>query len=98
MPRSVTRTEARASPAPALSTFAVLSFSQRTADIGDPALQYGRYGCRKIAAPLRRAGWLVSDKRVARIWRREGLKAPVGQPKCGRQLVVGGPMERRAAD
>jgi hypothetical protein len=25
---------------------------------------------------LRRAGWLVNDKRVERIWRREGLKVP----------------------
>ena len=38
------------------------------------ARQYGRYGYRKIAALLRRAGWLVNDKRVERIWRREGLK------------------------
>jgi transposase InsO family protein len=45
------------------------------------ARQYGRYGYRKIAALLRDAGWLVNDKRVARIWRREGLKVPKKQPK-----------------
>lgn len=32
---------------------------------------------------LRRAGWLVNDKRVERIWRREGLKVPAGQPRRG---------------
>jgi putative transposase len=33
---------------------------------------------------LRRAGWVVNRKRVARIWRREGLKVPQKQPKKGR--------------
>ena len=28
-------------------------------------------------------GWLVNDKRVERIWRREGLKVPYKQPKRG---------------
>ena len=48
------------------------------------AEQYGRYGYRKISALLKAAGWLVNDKRVERIWRREGLKVPVKQPKRGR--------------
>ena len=39
-----------------------------TADIVALARQYGRYGYRKIAELLRRAGWLVNDKRVERIW------------------------------
>jgi transposase InsO family protein len=39
---------------------------------------------RKIAALLRDAGWVVNDKRVERIWRREGLKVPAKQPKRGR--------------
>jgi len=30
------------------------------------------------------AGWVVNDKRVERIWRREGLKVPQKQPKRGR--------------
>ena len=55
-----------------------------TADIIELARQYGRYGYRKIAALLRDAGWLVNDKRVERIWRREGLKVPAKQPKRGR--------------
>jgi transposase InsO family protein len=43
-----------------------------TADIIELARQYGRYGYRKIAELLRNAGWVVNDKRVERIWRREG--------------------------
>ena len=46
--------------------------------------QYGRYGYRRIAALLRDAGWQVNDKRVERLWRREGLKVPMKQPKKGR--------------
>ena len=55
-----------------------------TADIIELARLYGRYGYRKIAALLRDAGWLVNDKRVERIWLREGLKVPSKQPKRGR--------------
>ena len=33
---------------------------------------------------LRDAGWHVNHKRVARIWRREGLKVPQNQKKKGR--------------
>jgi putative transposase len=56
------------------------------ADIVELARQYGRYGYRKIAELLRQASWLVNDKRVERIWRREELKVPGRQPKrhaCG---------------
>jgi putative transposase len=52
--------------------------------------QCGRYGYRKIAALLRDAGWLVSDARVERIWRREGLKVPQKQPKRGRLWLANG--------
>ena len=39
---------------------------------------------------LRQAGWSLSDGRVERIWRREGLKVPQMQPKRGRLwLAVG---------
>jgi putative transposase len=55
-----------------------------TADLIELARKYGRYGYRKISALLRTAGWLVNDKRVERIWRREGLKVPKKQPKRGR--------------
>ena len=33
---------------------------------------------------LRGAGWQVSDGRIERLWRREGLKVPRKQPKKGR--------------
>jgi transposase InsO family protein len=52
-----------------------------TADIIALATQYGRYGYRRITALLRAAGWVVNFKRVERIWRREGLKVPLKQPK-----------------
>jgi transposase InsO family protein len=55
-----------------------------TADLIELARRYGRYGYRKIGALLKAAGWLVNDKRVERIWRREGLKVPAKQPKRGR--------------
>jgi hypothetical protein len=62
-----------------------------TADIVELARQYGRYGYRKIAELLRTtAGWVVNDKRVERIWRREGLKVPAKQPKRSRLWLADG--------
>jgi len=61
-----------------------------TADLIELARQYGRYGYRKISALVRAAGWLVNDKRVERIWRREGLKVPAKQPKRGRLWLADG--------
>ena len=55
-----------------------------TAAIIHLASQYGRYGYRRVTALLRVEGWHVNHKRVERIWRREGLKVPVKQPKRGR--------------
>ena len=55
-----------------------------TAAIVALALQYGRYGYRRITALLRRDGWTINVKRVERIWRREGLKVPARQPKRAR--------------
>jgi transposase InsO family protein len=55
-----------------------------TAAIIDLASEYGRYGYRRVTALLRAQGWHVNHKRVARIWRREGLKVPAKQPKKGR--------------
>ncbi len=52
--------------------------------------QYGRYGYRRIAALLRHAGWSVSDGRIERLWRREGLKVPMKQPKKGRLWLADG--------
>ena len=55
-----------------------------TTDIIKLAREYGRYGYRRIAVMLENAGWQVNVKRVERIWRREGLKVPIKQPKRGR--------------
>ena len=46
--------------------------------------QYGRYGYRRVHALLQAQGWQVSHGRVARIWRREGLRVPHKQPKRSR--------------
>ena len=54
------------------------------ADMIELARQYGRYGYRRLAALLRDAGREVNDKRVERLWKREGLKVPAKQPKKGR--------------
>jgi putative transposase len=48
------------------------------------AEQFGRYGYRRITTLLRDEGWHVNQKRVYRIWRGEGLKVPMKQPKRGR--------------
>ena len=70
-----------------------------TADIIELARQYGRYGYRKIAELLRStAGWVVNDKRVERIWRREGLKVPEKQPKRGRLWLADGSCLRLRAE
>ena len=55
-----------------------------TAAIVRLAGQYGRYGYRRVMALLHAEGWHVNHKRVGRIWRREGLKVPLKQPKRGR--------------
>jgi len=61
--------------------------------------RYGRYGYRKIAELLRStAGWVVNDKRVERIWRREGLKVPAKQPKKGRLWLADGSCIRLRAE
>ena len=40
------------------------------------AKKHPRYGYRRIAALLRADGWRVNNKRVRRLWRREGFKIP----------------------
>ena len=70
-----------------------------TADIVELARRYGRYGYRRIAELLRStAGWVVNDKRVERIWRCEGLKVPVKQPKRGRLWLADGSCVRLRAE
>ena len=62
------------------------------------ARQHGRYGYRRIAALLRDAGWQVNDKRVERLWRREGLKVPAQPPKRGRLWLRDGSCVRLRAE
>src|SRR5215207_4645545 len=70
-----------------------------TADIIELARRYGRHGYRKLAELLRStAGWVVNDKRVERIWRREGLKVPEKQPKRGRLWLADGSCLRLRAE
>ncbi len=68
------------------------------ADMIELARQYGRYGYRRIAALLRDAGWLVNDKRVERLWRREGRSVPQKQPKKGRLWLGDGSCIRLRAE
>ncbi len=68
------------------------------ADMIELARKYGRYGYRRIAALLRDAGWQVNDKRVERLWRREGLKVPGKQPKRGRLWLNDGSCIRLRAE
>ena len=69
-----------------------------TADIIELAKTYGRYGYRRVTALLRHAGWTVNAKRVQRIWRQEGLKVPVKQPKRGRLWLNDGSCVRLRAE
>lgn len=52
-----------------------------TAYIIELPRQYCRYGYRRITALLHQAVCVVNKKRIARIWRREGLKVPQRQSK-----------------
>jgi putative transposase len=66
--------------------------------VGRPR-QYGRYGYRTIAELLRStAGWIINDKRVERVWRREGLKVPAKHPKRGRLWLNDGSCVRLRAE
>jgi transposase InsO family protein len=58
------------------------------------AVQFGRYGYRRITAMLRNEGWVVNHKRVERIWRQEGLKVPQKQPKKRRLWLTDGSCTR----
>lgn len=62
------------------------------------ACRYGRHGYRRIAALLRQAGWEINAKRVERLWRREGLKVPVRQPKRARLWLHDGSCVRLRAE
>ena len=67
-------------------------------DMTELARQYGRHGNRRIAFLLRDSGWQVNDKRVERLWRREGLKVPSRQPKKSRLWLNDGSCVRLRAE
>lgn len=54
------------------------------------AIDYGRYGYRRIATLLWGEGWRINHKRVERIWREEGLKVPRKQRKRKRLWLADG--------
>ncbi len=54
------------------------------------AKEYGRYGYRKITDLLNNQGWNVGKDRVFTIWRQEGLKIPLKQPKRKRLWLADG--------
>ena len=58
-----------------------------TRDIVVLASEYGRYGYRRITAPLQARGWQIGKDRVQRIWRRKGLKVPA-KTKAAREAVA----------
>lgn len=45
-------------------------------DIRALVRRHPRYGYRMVTAKLRQLGWRINQKRVYRLWRREGLKVP----------------------
>ena len=61
-----------------------------TKDILRLAIQYGRYGYKRITALLKAEGWRVNHKRVERIWREQGLKVPKKQHKRKRLYLNDG--------
>ncbi len=66
-------------------------------DVVKLAGRYGRYGYRRVTALLRAEGWQINHKRVERIWRQEGLKVPMKQPKRSRLWLNDGSCVRRRA-
>jgi putative transposase len=58
------------------------------------AVEYGRYGYRRVTALLRAEGLEVNHKRIERLWRREGLEVPQKQPKRGRLWLNDGSCAR----
>ena len=59
------------------------------------AKRYGRYGYRRVWALLRLEGFNVNHKKVYRIWREEGLKVPMKQPKRSRLWLNDGSCIRK---
>ena len=62
------------------------------------AAKHPRFGYRRVAALLRAEQWDVNDKRVHRLWRREGLKVPVRQRRRRRLGHSANSCTRRRAE
>ena len=62
------------------------------------ATNYGRCGYRQVTSMIRNAGVEVNHKRVARIWREEGLKVPSKQSKRARIFLSDGSCMRLRAE
>jgi putative transposase len=67
------------------------------ARVHELAKGHPRYGYRRVAALLRAEGWRVNNKRVRRLWRREGLKIPKKVKKKRRLGHDGNGCTRRRA-
>jgi len=61
------------------------------------ATNYGRTGYRQVTNMMRNAGVIINHKRVARIWREEGLKLPKKQVKKRRIFLGDGSCVRLRA-
>jgi len=62
------------------------------------AARYPRYGYRLMTAKLRQEGWSVNQKRIYRLWRREGLRVPKKTVKRRRLGHSGNSCVRRRAE
>lgn len=67
------------------------------ADVLRLARRHPRYGQRRIHALLRREGWRVNKKRIARLWREERLQVPVRKRKRRRLGHSANSCQRRPA-
>ncbi len=56
---------------------------------------YGRYGYKRITALVKAEGFKINHKRVYNIWRKEGLKVPIKQPKRSRLWLNDGSCIRK---
>lgn len=68
-----------------------------TAELRRYAVEHPRRGYRMAAAHMRRQGMKVNLKRVARLWRQEGLRVPQRQHKRRRLGHSGNSTQRRSA-
>ena len=60
--------------------------------------KYPRYGYRMIGAKLRQQGWRVNQKKIYRLWRREGFRVPRKTCKKRRLGHSGNSCLRRRAE